>query len=81
MTTASDLIKGALRLINVPGLGASLAAEDQSNALSALQELLNTNAVSKQFTPGIKRHFFTLSLIHISEPTRRHHVSRMPSSA
>ena len=23
----------------------------------------------------------TLSLIHISEPTRRHHVSRMPSSA
>ena len=22
-----------------------------------------------------------LSLIHISEPTRRHHVSRMPSSA
>ena len=24
---------------------------------------------------------FTLSLIHISEPTRRHHVSRMPSSA
>ena len=24
---------------------------------------------------------FYLSLIHISEPTRRHHVSRMPSSA
>ena len=24
---------------------------------------------------------FKLSLIHISEPTRRHHVSRMPSSA
>ena len=24
---------------------------------------------------------FALSLIHISEPTRRHHVSRMPSSA
>ena len=24
---------------------------------------------------------YTLSLIHISEPTRRHHVSRMPSSA
>ena len=23
----------------------------------------------------------SLSLIHISEPTRRHHVSRMPSSA
>ena len=27
------------------------------------------------------RHIFYLSLIHISEPTRRHHVSRMPSSA
>ena len=26
-------------------------------------------------------HDRTLSLIHISEPTRRHHVSRMPSSA
>ena len=25
--------------------------------------------------------FLKLSLIHISEPTRRHHVSRMPSSA
>ena len=24
---------------------------------------------------------YILSLIHISEPTRRHHVSRMPSSA
>ena len=27
------------------------------------------------------RDLVTLSLIHISEPTRRHHVSRMPSSA
>ena len=26
-------------------------------------------------------HLQYLSLIHISEPTRRHHVSRMPSSA
>ena len=29
----------------------------------------------------IKRIVDELSLIHISEPTRRHHVSRMPSSA
>ena len=28
-----------------------------------------------------RRAFRPLSLIHISEPTRRHHVSRMPSSA
>ena len=27
------------------------------------------------------RGVYALSLIHISEPTRRHHVSRMPSSA
>ena len=30
--------------------------------------------------PGT-RFIMELSLIHISEPTRRHHVSRMPSSA
>ena len=34
---------------------------------------------------GVRRHLDNivsdLSLIHISEPTRRHHVSRMPSSA
>ena len=29
----------------------------------------------------IHRDVLMLSLIHISEPTRRHHVSRMPSSA
>ena len=30
---------------------------------------------------GVCRVIMDLSLIHISEPTRRHHVSRMPSSA
>ena len=30
---------------------------------------------------GVGRMTLYLSLIHISEPTRRHHVSRMPSSA
>ena len=30
---------------------------------------------------GVELHTSDLSLIHISEPTRRHHVSRMPSSA
>lgn len=61
MTTANELIARALRLINVPGRGASLAPEDLSNALLALQELLDSEAVSKQFVPGIRRHFFTLS--------------------
>ena len=31
--------------------------------------------------PRPLREVIDLSLIHISEPTRRHHVSRMPSSA
>ena len=30
---------------------------------------------------GVAQTVDMLSLIHISEPTRRHHVSRMPSSA
>ena len=30
---------------------------------------------------GVPEKYDLLSLIHISEPTRRHHVSRMPSSA
>lgn len=56
---ADKLIKGALRLINVPGRGGVLSAEDQADAFFALQELLNSSAVSKQFVPGINRHFFT----------------------
>ena len=31
--------------------------------------------------PVLAQGLVELSLIHISEPTRRHHVSRMPSSA
>lgn len=58
MTTANELIVRSLRLINQPGRGSSLKAEDQSNALLALQEILDSEAVSKQFVPGIRRHFF-----------------------
>jgi hypothetical protein len=58
VTTASELIRRSLRLINQPGRGAQLAPEDQSNALEALQEILDSEAVSKQFVPGIRRHFF-----------------------
>jgi hypothetical protein len=58
VTTANELIVRALRLINQPGRGARLAAEDQSNAFEALQEILDSEAVTKQFVPGIRRHFF-----------------------
>jgi len=58
MTTANELIVRALRLINQPGRGAKLAAEDLTNAFEALQEILDSEAVTKQFVPGIRRHFF-----------------------
>ena len=58
MTTANELIVRALRLINQPGRGARLAPEDLTNAFEALQEILDSEAVSKQFVPGIRRHFF-----------------------
>ena len=35
----------------------------------------------KRIVKAIEKARSLLSLIHISEPTRRHHVSRMPSSA
>lgn len=60
MTTARDIITRGLRLINVPGRGAVLSADDAVHALEALQDIINTEAVSKAFVPGIRRHFFAL---------------------
>lgn len=57
---ASELIRRSLRLINVPGRGSQLSATDQSDAFEALQELLDSEAVSKAFVPGIRRHFFDM---------------------
>lgn len=58
---ASELITRALRLINEPGRGAQLSPTDQAEAFEALQEILDSEAVSKQFVPGIRRHFFSLT--------------------
>ena len=44
-------------------------------------EARKENAILEADTKEVKRIDKELSLIHISEPTRRHHVSRMPSSA
>lgn len=57
---ASELITRALRLINEPGRGAQLSSADQAEAFEALQEILDSEAVSKQFVPGIRRHFFPM---------------------
>ena len=54
-----------------------------------LQDLSNRFGISRTVAREVMRALeqlglvssSRLSLIHISEPTRRHHVSRMPSSA
>ncbi len=57
---ASTLIARALRLINVPGRGARLSAQDEADAFETLQEILDSDAVSRAYQPGIRRHFFPL---------------------
>jgi len=61
MTTANELITRSLRLINFPGRGSSLAPEDVAGCFEALQELLDSKAVSKQLVPGIHQHFFPIT--------------------
>ena len=61
MTTALEIIRRGLRLINVPGRGALLSSADAQAGLETLQGILNTEAVSKFFVPGIRRHFFALT--------------------
>lgn len=60
MIRANQLVERALRLINVPGRGSALAAEDLRDGVTSLQEILDSEAVSKQFVPGIRRHFFPM---------------------
>jgi hypothetical protein len=57
---ASELISRSLRLINEPGRGATLDPADQSDALTALIEVLDSESVSKQFIPGVSRHFYSM---------------------
>ncbi|MCG8434513.1 MAG: hypothetical protein MJA83_10820, partial [Gammaproteobacteria bacterium] len=57
---ASELIARSLRLINVPGRGSTLNGTDKLQALEALQDLVNSKAVTRQFVPGVRRHFFNL---------------------
>ena len=44
-------------------------------------EIDHANPTQKLICRDMWQRCSQLSLIHISEPTRRHHVSRMPSSA
>ena len=70
------------------GLGAAMSKKDRRQddpvvvfhdaevSLASYQAKLITEVKENGFSAAK-----ALSLIHISEPTRRHHVSRMPSSA
>ena len=58
---ASELVTRALRLINVPGRGGVLGSFDKQQAFETLQEIVDSEAVSKFFVPGIRRHFFDLA--------------------
>ena len=53
----------------------SMFAEVIVSAFIGMLVLINTQASISDTLGGL------LSLIHISEPTRRYHTSRMPSSA
>lgn len=56
-----ELLSRGLRLINEPGRGATLGPDDQADALTALIEILDSESVSKQFIPGVSRHFFPMT--------------------
>ena len=75
-------------ILAIPGV--SFAEEDISVMVEKLSSW-HLRRLGTQFLPipmhtpknngGDGATIYMLSLIHISEPTRRHHVSRMPSSA
>lgn len=57
---ANKLISRSLRLINEPGRGATLSQDDIGEALDSLIEILDSEAVSRHFVPGISRHLFPM---------------------
>ena len=57
--------------------GSKLSAQEQR--APDVQELWAQQETDRRMRQVVEDMW--LSLIHISEPTRRHHVSRMPSSA
>lgn len=59
--TARSLCTRALRLINEPGRGATLGGEDLNDAFDVLKDIIASEGVSKNFKPGVTRHFFEVS--------------------
>lgn len=60
MTTAADVIRSGLRLINVPGRGARLSNDDLAAGLDRLKDIIASASVSRFFVPGVNRQFFPL---------------------
>ena len=91
---ASNAAQRKLRAVN-PNYNAAMEAYAGLSPQAALTDLLAKNKLTAMPNPqssslaadqvraeiAAQMQKINLSLIHISEPTRRHHVSRMPSSA
>lgn len=61
MSTAADVVRRALRLINVPGRGASLSADDLAAGFVTLREIVASESVGRALQHGIRRHFIALA--------------------
>lgn len=61
MATVRDLIKGALRPIGVLASGETLSAEDQADALSVLNNMIESWSIEGLSIPYITREEFTLT--------------------
>ena len=74
---------GNLVVAKLKANGHTVQTSNVVNPSSVADSLNQRVAQSNAFGPDlfVSLHANALSLIHISEPTRRHHVSRMPSSA
>ena len=70
-----------LPLHDLPAFSKILVANRGEIAVRAFRAAFETGAKTVAVYPREDRNSFHLSLIHISEPTRREWLSRMPSSA
>lgn len=59
--TVRRLCTRALRLINEPGRGATLDSEDLNEAFDVLKDIVASEAVSKNFKPGVSQQFYNVN--------------------
>lgn len=61
MTTVREVCQRALKLINEPGRGGILSADDLNDAFATFKEIVDSESVSMFFRPGIRTHFFAVN--------------------